>query len=248
MLPADSESPVAQCRAALDNMAVNLEASQPDVIVVLTPHGIYIDDQITVGFMEFASGELDGLEISASIDQDLTAAWAYEGSERDVPFAPVQMKDPDKPFPLDWGVTIPYALLTQHTGNLPLVVACPGRSVSREALVEAGTALIAASESEQKRIALIVSADQGHGHAADGPYGFTPISAEYDAAMIAAVTEDNLEVLLTWDEEWPDTALADSYWQTLTLIGVQRKIPLKGRFLAYQVDHYFGLLCAEYTL
>ena len=246
MLPPDCGSPVEQCRAALDRMAANLAAAQPDVIVVLTPHGIYMDDRITIGVMETAAGELDGLEVSAAIDLDFAAAWLYEAAERDIPFAPIQMNDPDRPFPLDWGVTIPYALLTQYTGTLPLVVACPGRSVSRMALTEAGSALTAAADLEQKRVALVISADQGHGHAEDGPYGFTPASAEYDAAMVAAVAADNLESLLTWDEEWPETALADSYWQTLTLIGVQRQVPLRGRFLAYQVDHYFGLLCAEY--
>ena len=43
-----------------------------------------------------------------------------------------------------------------------------------------------------------------------------------------------------------ETALANSYWQTLALIGVQKRVPLRARFLAYEVDHYFGLLCASF--
>lgn len=245
MIPPGLPSPVAKCRAALDAMALNLAQSSPDVIVVLTPHGIYFEGKITVGFVEAAYGELDNLAVHADMDLEMAAAWAQDCAERDIPLTPVSMREEGAPFPLDWGVTIPLALLAPEM-PLPIVVACPGREVSRENLVALGSALLAASDNVDKRVALIVSADQGHGHAASGPYGYAPESAEYDAAMIAAIMEDNLESLLTWDEEWAETALADSYWQTLSLIGIRRHMPLPGTFRAYEVDNYFGLLCAEY--
>ena len=116
-------------------------------------------------------------------------------------------------------------------------------------LVDWGEALVDAALQTNRRVALIASADQGHGHAADGPYGFRrSASAEHDAAMQAAIEADDLPRLLQWPEDWPETALADSYWQTLSLIGVQKRVPLKTHFLAYEVDHYFGLLCAELIL
>jgi len=245
MIPPGMPSPVAKCRAALDAMALNLARSRPDVIVVLTPHGIYLENKITVGFVETGYGELDSLTVSADMDLEMAAAWTQECAERGIPLAPVSIRDESAPFPLDWGVTIPLALLAPEI-SLPIVVACPGREVSRENLVALGSALLAASDNMEKRVALIVSADQGHGHAVDGPYGFTPESAEYDAAMIAAIDEDDIERLLTWDEEWAEMALADSYWQTLSLIGIRRHVPLPGIFHAYQVDNYFGLLCAEF--
>jgi aromatic ring-opening dioxygenase LigB subunit len=238
-------SPVAKCRAAMEKMAANVAAAEPDIIVVITPHGIYLDDQVTVSFGPEAHGELDAITVNAEIDHDFAAAWAYEAANRAIPMAPVSLHA-GKPFPLDWGVTIPLTLLTAHTGPLPIVVACPGRDMTREQLVGLGETLVAAAELERKRVALVVSADQGHGHAKDGPYGFSAESAEYDAAMVEAVAKDCLEKLLGWDDRWIEAGLPDSYWQTLSLIGVQRKLPLRGRLLAYEVDHYFGLLCAEY--
>ena len=111
-----------------------------------------------------------------------------------------------------------------------------------------GEALADAAEQTGRRVALIASADQGHGHAADGPYGFTPRSAQYDADMKAAVEADDLPRLLDWPADYAKSAKADSYWQTLAIIGAQKRVPLRAKFLSYEVDHYFGLLCAEFVL
>ncbi len=246
LLGENAPGPVPQCRKAMARMRQSLRAARPDTVAVLTPHGIGVEGAISLGVTATGYGELDNLKITVEMDLDLAAAWAYRATERGVPVAPLQMDQPGGAMPLDWGVTIPLALLTPPGDRLPAVIACPARNVARASLIAWGETLVEAAEETGRRVALIVSADQGHGHAADGPYGYTPASAEYDAAMKAAVEADDLPRLLEWPEEWPETALADSYWQTLSLIGVQKRIALRSHFLAYEVDHYFGLLCAEF--
>lgn len=228
----------------MEQMRRDFEASMPECVAVLTPHGVYSKGKVTIGVSPIGRGELDGIAVEAVTDLDLAAAWAYQSSELGVPFDPV-ITAKDIPFPLDWGVTIPLSLL-DPAAQLPIAVACPARDVDRARLVDVGSALAMAAGELDKRVALIVSADQGHGHHATGPYGFTPISAEYDEAMVDAVKSDDLNCLLDWDEAWIDAALADSYWQTLSLIGLREHVPMTGRFLSYEVDHYFGLLCASY--
>ncbi len=245
LLGENAPGPVPRCRLALAQMRRSLEAARPDAVAILTPHGIGVEGAISLGITARGYGELDGIKVGVETDLDLASAWAYRATEMGVPVAPLQTSEPDGALPLDWGVTIPLVLLTP--APLPSVVACPARDVGRMQLVDWGEALVDAAEQSGRRVALIVSADQGHGHAADGPYGFTPVSAEYDAAMQAAIEADDLPRLLEWPEDWPETALADSYWQTLSLIGVQKRVSLRASFLAYEVDHYFGLLCAEFT-
>ena len=246
LLGENAPGPVPQCRKAMAQMRQSLASARPDAVAVLTPHGMMVAGAISLGVTASGYGELDDLKVRVETDLDLAAAWAYRASERDVPVAPLQAREPGGALPLDWGVTIPLALLTPPPDALPVVVACPARDVARARLVDWGEALVDATEETGRRVALIVSADQGHGHAADGPYGYTPASAEYDAAMQAAVEANDLPRLLEWPEDWPETALADSYWQTLSLVGVQKRVPLRARLLAYEVDHYFGLLCAEF--
>ena len=246
LLGENALGPVPQGRKAMARMRDSLRAAHPDSIAVLTPHGITMADTITLGVTTTGYGEIDGLPINVETDLDLAAAWAYRATERGVPVTPITMRVPETPLPLDWGVTIPLALLTPTPETLPTVIACPAREVPRTRLVDWGESLVEASDERGKRVALIVSADQGHGHAADGPYGFTPVSAEYDAAMQAAIEANDLERLLTWPEDYAEAALADSYWQTLALIGVGKRVPLQAHLLSYEVDHYFGLLCAEF--
>jgi len=248
LLEKNAPGPIPRCRRAMRRMRRSLEEARPDSAAILTPHGIGVEGAITLGMTPTGFGELDEIKIAVDTDLELAAAWAERAVQRGIPVAPLVAREPGGALPLDWGVTIPLALLTPPPGALPAVVACPARDVARASLVDWGKALVDAAEETSRRVALIVSADQGHGHAADGPYGFTPASVDYDAAMQAAIEADDLPRLLDWPEDYAETALADSYWQTLSLIGVQQRVPLRARFLAYEVNHYFGLLCAEFTL
>ena len=246
-LISDTNQPprVPKCRAAMQVIKQDLLNAAPEAVVVVTPHGVSFPYRITMAASSRASGQLDELQINADIDMDLSQAWHEEATNRGVRVSLIAPEDENAPFPLDWGVTIPLALIDPQ-GKLPIAVACPGQRVDRESYLIAGEALVAASAG--KRVALIASADQGHGHAKDGPYGFAPESAEYDLAMRSAIEADDLSQLLTWDNLWIDSALADSYYQTLILHAAQTAAGLKGRFLAYEVDHYFGMICATYTL
>ena len=67
--------------------------------------------------------------------------------------------------PLDWGALIPLWFM-----RAPAVVVSPCRALSNDEHVRAGAALARATG--DRRVALIASADHGHGHSEDGPYGF----------------------------------------------------------------------------
>lgn len=248
LLGKNEPTPVPHSRAAFVTMERELRAAQPDTIAVLTPHGIYVEGKISLGLTPLAQGEVDGASAQVETDLSLAASWAYKATARGVPVAPLTAREPNGVLPLDWGVVIPLVLMAANLDPVPpIIVACPARDVSRDHLVAWGEALAEAAEEQNRRVALIVSADQGHGHAADGPYGFTPESARYDRAMQEAVAADDLPRLLDWDEDFAEDALADSYWQTLALIGVQKRAALRAQFLSYEIDHYFGLLCASFT-
>jgi len=255
LLPVDAPGPVPQCRRAMARLRRSLQEARPDSVVVLTPHGVRVAGAVSLGMTPMGYGELEGagdgsdsISVAVKTDRDLAASWAGRAAALGVPVAPLTTRAPGGALPLDWGVTIPLALLTPPPGTLPTVVACPARDLSRTHLAALGESLVDASDELGRRVALVVSADQGHGHAADGPCGFTPASAEYDAAMRAAVEADDLPRLLDWPENYAKAALADSYWQTLALIGAGKRVPLRARFLAYEVDHYFGLLCAGFDV
>jgi aromatic ring-opening dioxygenase LigB subunit len=97
-----------------------------------------------------------------------------------------------------------------------------------------------------RRVALIASADQGHAHDPAGPYGFDPASARYDAWMQETVRSGRLDDLLSADPALVEAGKPDSLWPTLILAGALRENPLSANFLSYEVNGYFGILCAEF--
>jgi aromatic ring-opening dioxygenase LigB subunit len=148
---------------------------------------------------------------------------------------------------MDWGVLIPlWAMGGRHEPPVPAVVVSPARDLPLEAHVRAGRALARAAGESGKRIALIASADHGHAHDADGPYGFDPAAAAYDRQVVGLVQENRLEGLLELDPAFVDAAKADSWWQMLMLHGALGE-NWRAEFLSYEASTYFGMLCAAYA-
>jgi aromatic ring-opening dioxygenase LigB subunit len=112
---------------------------------------------------------------------------------------------------------------------------------------EFGRAIGRVLKESTQRVAFIASADQGHAHDPKGPYGFDPAAAQYDAWMQEVVRSGDLDALLTADPDLVENGKPDSLWPTLILAGVLKENPMPARLLSYEVDVYFGILCAEFT-
>ena len=110
-----------------------------------------------------------------------------------------------------------------------------------------GKAIRQAAEATGRRVALIASADMGHAHDKDGPYDFDPTSAEFDAATIEAVKDQDLGRLLTFDQNWVKRAATDAYGQILNLHGAIEGTDFRGELLSYEVPTYFGMMCVAYA-
>ncbi len=90
---------------------------------------------------------------------------------------------------------------------------------------------------------MIVSADHGHAHDENGPYGFRKESEEYDRLIMGLINEDRLEELPKVSEELVKDALVDSYWQMLIMFGAMRnaKFEFELKVSAYACPTYFGM-------
>ncbi|MDQ2912996.1 MAG: extradiol ring-cleavage dioxygenase, partial [Chloroflexota bacterium] len=130
--------------------------------------------------------------------------------------------------------------------QVPAVVVSPARDRPLEEHVRAGQALARAAAASGKRVALIASADHGHAHDPDGPYGFDPAAAAYDETLVRLVQEDRLSGLLGLKPAFVEAAKADSWWQLAMLYGALGE-GWRGEFLSYEASTYFGMLCAAYA-
>jgi len=253
---ADDASIMAQTRAAMLELGRRCALARPDTIVVLTPHGAILKGAVSIGYAPKAFGELGKKPraISATFETNLPLAESIqqEMAARSLPVVPIPVKSSRRSketsiVPLDWGALIPLWYCARPLSPTPqVVVMAPDRRLMRETLVRTGVAIARAASASGKRVALIASCDQGHAHAVDGPYGYSPASARHDEAMCAAIAENDLPRLLEWPESFLSEAKVDAYWQTIILAGALAHTPMQGELLSYEAPTYFGMAIAAY--
>lgn len=221
-----------------------------DVYVVVTPHNIKISDHIgiilaenLVSWLGFAGVEFRG---EYKTDRKLAEGIYLRARMAGIPVVDVNfatLSGEYSRFPLTWGELIPLHFLDAR----PLVVVTPARKMPRELLVRFGEVLAETLEGYGKKVGLVISADHGHSHSPDGPYGYAPESEEYDELVMRLIREDRLEELLGLNEDFIQKAKPDSYWQLLIMLGVLRKVPMKLKETAYACPTYFGMGAALYV-
>ncbi|CAA9588822.1 MAG: hypothetical protein AVDCRST_MAG88-4454 [uncultured Thermomicrobiales bacterium] len=226
-------------RAALEEMGRRMEAARPETVVIIEPHGLLIDNTISILDSSRVDGRTGGpTELGATahgysmtfdVDRDLNAAIAAAAGAAGGPVARARNF-------LDFGIFSPPKL----------VVASVGPGVPRPHYVGFGRAVRAAAAECGRRIAFIASADLGHRHAPGGPYGFDPSAAECDVAVVEAVRADALDRLLGYDAGWVGRAHTEAVEPLLSLHGVVEGTGLRPQVMLYEVPTYFGMLCAAY--
>ncbi len=232
-------------RTALEEAGRRLEAAAPEATVVLTPHNVHVEGSFGVVVAAALTGRLDEPDISLAVetDRELAAAVLDRLHAAGLPAAGLSFGSNDPALaehPLDWGVLIPLWFLGRDAR--PVVVVSPARELSLADHVRAGEAIAAACEG--RHVALVASADHGHAHDADGPFGFHPAASEYDERVVELVRHDRLGDVLGLEGIVED-AKADSLWQLAMLHGALGDA-FSADLLAYEAPTYFGLLVATY--
>jgi aromatic ring-opening dioxygenase LigB subunit len=254
-VPAAQIAGAEKTHAALQELGRRFDEAEPDATIVLTPHNVHVEGHFAVvlaGMLAGRLAELDApeVELSCPVDLELAAEVVVALHDHGIPVvgASFGANDPGAATaPMDWGVLIPlWYMGGRAEPQVPVVVVSPARDRPPAEHVQAGAAIALAAAQSGRRVALIASADHGHAHDAEGPCGFDPAAADYDAQVVRLVEEDRLEGLLELDAAFVDAAKADSWWQMLMLHGAIGA-GWRGELLSYETSTYFGMLCAAYV-
>ena len=240
------EQPGGPTANGMHELARRLEASRAEVAILATPHGTLLDDHF---------GVVRSSRLTEHPNQFVDASHLYEGDGdpelADACVTALQaaglpvlgltfgtVASGGSTMPIDWGAGIPLTFL-----RIPAVIVTPCRALSNQDHVLAGEALALASG--DRAVAFIASADHGHGHTTDGPYGFSEHSAPYDDDVQDVVRRNALRELADWDPQRAAGALADSLWQMLMLHGALGD-GFRAELISYEAPTYFGMLTAAF--
>jgi aromatic ring-opening dioxygenase LigB subunit len=225
------EAPVPGAEKTHDGLAElgrRFDATAPEATIVLTPHNVHVEKHFAVtvaGTVAGSLAEFDAPEVKLSCPVDLELASQSIAALHDegLPVVGVSFGGNDPATasaPLDWGALIPlWCMGGRSDPPVPAVVVSPARDRPLDEHVRAGRAIARAAEQSGKRVALIASADHGHAHDPNGPYGFDPAAALYDEEIVRLVSENRLSGVLDLEPAFVGAAKADSWWQLAMLHG-----------------------------
>ena len=234
-------------RTAMEELGTRLERAEPDVTVVVTPHNVHVEGAFAVVMAATVAGSLEecDLDLECTVDRALAARVAAALRAARIPAVGVSYGSNDEALavmPMDWGTLIPLWFLGRNAR--PVVVVSPARDLTLDAHVRAGEAL--AQACGETRAAIVASADHGHAHDPEGPFGFDEAAAEYDERVVDLVRENRLRATVEL-ESIVDEAKADSLWQLLVLHGALGD-RFEAEFLSYECPTYVGMICASFEM
>lgn len=235
-------------RESMYKMGKNMEHQNPDVIVLLTPHGTRINGQFSISGSERILGTVEENENQVSmermVDRELAEKIGFEATKENSPTGIINYGTNSGPIsclPLDWGAIVPLWFMP----NVPVVIITPPRDLPLEEYLRFGKILRNVVTNYPKRVALLASCDWSHTHDKDGPYGYHPAATKLDQTIVSLIKDNYLEDLSFITPKEIDDAKPDGIWQTLIVAGAIEREERQIKFLSYEVPTYFGLICAE---
>ncbi|HEY5629168.1 MAG TPA: hypothetical protein VIR16_06625 [Candidatus Limnocylindrales bacterium] len=242
----------ASTQAAMAELGRRFKAAGPDVVVVLTPHGIHIDGHlavVTAGHVVGALDETPAVSLELRTDRELASATIRAMRADGLAVVGVSYGGNDAAkavMPLDWGSLIPlWYLGGRRQPPVPVVIVAPARDLPPDHHVATGVAVARAIAETGRRAAIVASADQAHTHRTDGPYGFDPAAAVHDELLVRLLREGRLGAIRDLDPALVEAAKPDSWWQHLILLGAIGEA-WRPEVLSYEAPTYYGMLCAAF--
>jgi aromatic ring-opening dioxygenase LigB subunit len=216
---------IPELRAAMEELGRRFDAAAVDTAIVVTPHNVHVERHFAVvTAAHVGEWEVDRQTAAALLRSELPILGVSYGGNM------VEQAE----MPLDWGTEVPLDFMRAQR----IVVVAPARDLPLEEHLRLGEAIAALPG----RHALIASADHGHAHAVDGPYGYHPASAAYDGLLQEILASDRFDFLPL--AQLVGDAKADSLWQLLVLQGAVGETA-RTDVLAYLAESCFGMLVAE---
>jgi aromatic ring-opening dioxygenase LigB subunit len=198
----------AETTRAMHDVARRLLATQPDVLVVISPHsprkpeawGIYGGPEITGGMEMFGAPEVSHtLPVPQDAVAALRTAAKAEGLETWTP--------PNGP--LDHGAMVPlHFVVAQGWGGPTLLLSLPWPGTHTEATM--GRAIAHAAAARGERWSVLASGDMSHRLKPGAPSGYHPRAHEFDQALVDAIKAGDLRAAANIPSELRDLAAEDA--------------------------------------
>jgi aromatic ring-opening dioxygenase LigB subunit len=248
---------------AMLKLQEEIQKDDPELIVLLTPHGLAMDEAFGVYQSEHLRGDLPHLS-SSNVDGKIKERLQFPSDpaisselisflkEKKVNITSITLGSTSFPAPLAWGEIVPlYYLDSGEKKTKVIIISIPKKRFNLDSfkneLMQLGHNLESFFQKKELRTALIISADLAHTHLEKGPYGYHPSADKLDHLVNQWITVLEKEFLI--DQIYPlaETGLACGLAPITVFQGViqaTRESSWNGTLVSYAKPTYFGMSAA----
>lgn len=225
---------------------------KPDVIVLITPHGVMLEDAMTIAADERLEGSYSRFgapETKLSFDNDLELAdKILEQADKKQVYCIPMHEDVKKTYRIDSGIDhgamVPLYFVTKKYRHFKLVHITYSL-LSRIQHYKLGIAIRDAVAELDRRAVIIASGDLSHRLTKNAPSGFDPSGPEYDKKYMKIIEEGDVKELLSMSVDLLKSAGECAYNSTIVLMGSLDGCIIKGEIFSYEGPFGVGYCIAE---
>ena len=244
---------------AMVEMAKEIEDLQPDIIFITTPHSIALTNDFGIYLNKGGSGsaewmgEYKDFHVNIEFDQEISQNLLDYLIDKETAINGVVTYTASADVPLRWGEVVPLWFLRNLTNKPKFVLLSqPLRRLEdpEELIPETltlGNDLRIFFENLKKRVLVLISADTGHTHQKEGPYGYHEMAEQFDLLMENWAGKLDRKLLIRKAAPMLPKALCCGYIGFVILQGMLENKDYTPKVITRSAPTYYGMMVASYT-
>ncbi len=238
-----------------NQVAELLKESNPQTIVIISPHGPMFEDAVTVSIHPRLRGSMTNFgaaDVTLGFETDnLLIKHIIRSCQRLginlLELTDDMAKNHRTSLTLDHGAFVPLYYLAK-AGFKGQIVNLSVGMLAYEEMYTFGKAVQAAIGNMDKRVAVIASGDLSHRLTPDAPAGYNPRGAEFDHQVVAALKSADVKALLNMDRKLIEEAGECGLRPIFFLLGVMGGLDVEATKLSYEGPFGVGYAVALYKI
>lgn len=232
---------------SLGHLEQELYATQPQAVVVISPHGRVQAEAFSINLHPAYVGRFTAFgDHSTALkfrgDPGLVQRIReYHSVRAEVPLALTSDEE------VDYGVSVPLARLLEHAPNVPIVpIATSGLDAAVHFVF--GQYLADRLVDSGKRVAVIASADLSHRLTKSAPGGYSKTAARFDHQVIESLGANQPDQLISLDPVAVKREGVCGWRAMVALLGAISKLHVSPSVLSYENPFGVGYAVVNYKL
>ncbi|KKQ17522.1 MAG: hypothetical protein US31_C0018G0006 [Berkelbacteria bacterium GW2011_GWA1_36_9] len=235
---------------AMKKMAFAFGKADIDTLIVISPHMLIYPDKFNICGMKklfgsFATSGAPDIIVEANNDLDIANEIDKQCNISQV--KSLLYNNEGEFFELDHGIMVPLYYLNNLQESSFKVLPIAYSNLDKEAHFSFGQAIKEVCQKYPGRIGILASGDLSH-RLSHGNSDELKAGQEFDQKLIKDLEQNNVQDILSYDEDFVESAGECGYNSILILLGALSNLPVSPKILSYEGPFGVGYLVANYTI